>query len=292
MKAIGLTTFLLITFCAFSYPAHGAESVAMIADLEGQGTILNGGNSAPAGILVEVEAGSELGLQEGSSLTLFYFASSEEYTYKGPVKLLVDDAQPTLLSGEEGNRRNLNLTKLADIASEDEDNIGLGVLKLRNFEKPKLQLLTPVDTSVIADQIRFTWSEVDGAKTYKFILSNELGKKIVDQSVNKTWIELPSDSKLTSGEEYTWEIIAKVSEQSEYRAHAYFNIAEDYIASQVESSRPAKTASFSEQVVYARLLEKLGLKQDAQEIWRELVTLKPNSKLLQQRTAQNQAAND
>jgi hypothetical protein len=279
-----LTQLLLVISVSFSIAAQAEENVAMIADIEGLGAISIAGESDPVDILVELASGAELSLGDDSKLTLFFFASSEEYTYDGPAKILIEQQQPKLLSGTEANTRNLNMVKLADIAAEDEGGIGLGVLKLRNFEKPKLQLLSPVDTKVLAMQPEFNWLPVEGATSYKFVLSNDLGKKITDISLNENSIVLPEDTQLDFGEEYTWEIIAQTSEQTEYRAHAYFSVAEEHISEQVESSRPDKSASFSEKVVYARLLEKLGLKQSAKTLWQELVALKPDSALLQMRT--------
>lgn len=284
MKLKNLSKLFLVICVTFSVNAQDNINVAMIADIEGQGAINTAGENEPADILIELAPGSEISLENDSKLTLFFFASSEEYTYNGPGQILIEAQQPKLLSGKEANTRNLNMTKLAGIAAEDEGSIGLGVLKLRNFEKPKLQLLAPVNTKVIATHPKFSWSAVEGATSYKFVLSNELGKKIADISVNDNSIELPKDARLSSGEEYTWEIITQTSEQTEYRAHAYFSVAEEHVSLQVESSRPDSTASFSEKVVYARLLEKLGLKYEAKIIWQKLVALKPESELLKVRT--------
>jgi hypothetical protein len=257
----------------------------MIADFSGSGLILLEGSSEPADILTELSSGTELSLDDSATLTLFYFTSSEEYVYSGPAKILIEPQQPNLLSGKQADTRNLNMKKLAGIAAEDEEGIGLGVLKLRNFSKPKLELKTPVDTKVSDTRPIFTWSSVDEATGYEFILSNELGKRIADITLSETSVQLPEDIELSDGEEYTWEVIAQTSEQTEYRAHAYFSLAEDHVRQQVASSRPAEGASFSERLVYARLLEKLGLKHDAKLIWQELAALKPTSDLLQARSS-------
>jgi hypothetical protein len=283
MKSKILNKILLVIGVSFCANAEADSNIAMIADIEGPGAITVAGNNQAADILDELAAGSEISLEDGSKLTLFYFASSEEYTYDGPGEILIENQQPKLVSGKQANTRNLNMAKLADIAAEDEGGIGLGVLKLRNFEKPKLQLLAPVDTKIIAMQPKFSWLPVAGASSYKFILSNELGKNIANISVSDNWVNLPVDTKLMSGEEYTWEIVVQTADPAEYRAHAYFSIAEDYVIDQVESSRPDTAARFSEKIVYARLLEKLGLKHDAKTIWQELVVLKPNNALLQAR---------
>jgi hypothetical protein len=283
MKSKILNKILLVIGVSFCANAEADSNIAMIADIEGPGAITVAGNNQAADILDELAAGSEISLEDGSKLTLFYFASSEEYTYDGPGEILIENQQPKLVSGKQANTRNLNMAKLADIAAEDEGGIGLGVLKLRNFEKPKLQLLAPVDTKIIAMQPKFSWLPVAGASSYKFILSNELGKNIANISVSDNWVNLPVDTKLMSGEEYTWEIVVQTAEPAGYRAHAYFSIAEDYVIDQVESSRPDTAARFSEKIVYARLLEKLGLKHDAKTIWQELVVLKPNNALLQAR---------
>lgn len=283
MKITIISTLLLVIGTMFSVNAQSSANVAMIADIDGLGEINVDGENTAADILDELASGSQLSIKSGSKLTLFFFASSEEYTYDGPADILIEEQQPKLLSGNKANTRNLNMAKLADIASEDEGSIGLGVLKLRNFEKPKLQLLAPVDTKVIETHPKFSWSSVEGATTYEFILSNELGKKVANMSVSGNWVELPEDIRLMSDEEYTWEIIAQTSAATEYRAHAYFSVAEENVRRQVKTSQPGLKASFSEKVVYARLLEKLGLKQDAKTIWQELVALKPNSALLKMR---------
>ena len=287
MKSTNLATLILLIGASFSVSAQDGEYVAMVSDITGQDAITVSGQSETAEILDELLSGKELSLADGSSLTLFFFASSEEYTYEGPAQILIEEQQPKLLSGSEANTRNLDMAKLVGIASEDEGGIDLGVLKLRAFEKPVLELLGPVDTMVVAKYPRFSWSPVEGASSYEFILSNELGKRIADISVRDTWVVLPEDATLVAGAEYTWEIITQTTDQTEYRAHAYFNVAEEYLRVEVDSSRPADDASFSEKVVYARLLEKLDLKHDAKALWQELATLKPSSALLKARTESN-----
>jgi len=63
--------------------------------------------------LDELPSGKELSIAEGSSLTLFFFGSSEEYTFEGPAKILIDELEGKLLSGSEANTRNLDMAKLA-----------------------------------------------------------------------------------------------------------------------------------------------------------------------------------
>jgi hypothetical protein len=273
----------LIVSVSFAVNAQIDQNVAMVSDFEGTGSIKVAGNKEPADILIELATGAQISLAEGSKLSLFFFESSEEYAYEGPVEILIEAQQPKLLSGNAADTRNLNMAKLAGIAADDEDGIGLGVLKLRNFEKPKLQLLSPVDTTVVAMHPKFSWLPVEGATTYEFSLSNELGKQIASAAVTDHSIELPDGTQLISGAEYTWEITTQIPDAQEYSAHAYFTVAEQEVMDQVEASRPAPTASFSEKVVYARLLEKLGSKQDAKTIWQELDALKPNSPLIQSR---------
>jgi len=263
--------------------AQDDATVAMIADIEGTATIAKDGNTQPAEILLEFVTGSEITLQADTTLTLFFFASSEEYVFDGPAGIIIGKQKPEQKSGKAASARNLNMTKLVDIASQDEDRIDLGVLKLRNFEVPNLVLTSPKDTKVISLRPEFTWSSVEGVKNYKFILANELGKTIADLTVNGPGIKLPEEFELSPGEEYTWEIIAKISADTEYRAHAYFNVAEQDILVQVEESRPDSTASFSEKVVYARLLERLNLEHAAMTIWQEIASLRPESESLQKR---------
>ena len=276
---------ILIVLAGWAITAQAQDDyVAMIADIEGSASINTMGESQVADILIELTAGSQLQLEEGAKLTLFYFESSQEYSFVGPAQVSLEAQSPKILAGVEAESRNLNMAKLADIAAEDEGSIGLGVLKLRNFEKPKLQLLEPVDAIVLTKDVRFSWLAVEGASSYEFILSDELGKRIADTQVSTNSISLPSDTQLTPGAEYTWEIITQTSDQTEYRAHAYFNVAEDYLSNQVEEARPSASAGFAEKVVFARLLEKLGLKPAANALWQELAALKPNSAVLQTRS--------
>ena len=130
----------------------------------------------------------------------------------------------------------------------------------------------------------FTWQPVENTQSYRFILSDDLGLTMADITVEEgSSLELPEDVKLDEGVDYTWEVVAHLPAETEYRALASFSVLEASTREHVEAARPGPGASFAERAVYARMLERLDLKMAAIKIWQELALLRPEQKSLQQR---------
>ncbi len=286
-KTIRIQTLSVLLLMALSSSMAGALNntvVAMVADIQGQVMIEVDGEMQPCEILSELDAGSKLRIESDSALTLFYFDSSEEFTYDMAGEIMIGTEQPEAVTGGQASSRNLNMETLAEIAMEDDSGIAIGLLKLRSGMGPQLRLISPRDTKVLESNPEFHWTAIEGAQSYQFILSSELGKTIAAIQVAGTSLTLPADVTLGDGADYTWEIVAKDSD-TEYRAHAYFSLVEPDLRTHIESAQPTAQASFAERVVFARMLERLEVKEAATKIWQELALLRPELKPIQKRVA-------
>lgn len=274
----------MLIFATSVVNAQDNLPVAMVADIQGQVMLEYDGQRQPCEILTEVTAGSKLHLEANSTLTLFYYNSSKEYTYNSAGEILVGEEQPQAISGKQPSSRDLDMSELAGIAMEDQEGIALELLKLRGMGAPELRLINPIDTKVLNPDPEFTWHPVENVQSYRFILSDDLGLAMADITVEEgSSLELPEDVKLDEGIDYTWEVVAHLPAETEYRTHASFSVLEASTREHVEAARPGPGASFAERAVYARMLERLDLKMAATKIWQELALLRPEQKSLQQR---------
>ena len=105
MKYTGF--FCLAVFTAFLAANVAAQTslpdVGLITKLTGEATYGNkGDNQAPAKVraFMKVRQGDHLKLPAAASLTLLYFASGRQETWKGPVTLMAGDQESKVVGGK------------------------------------------------------------------------------------------------------------------------------------------------------------------------------------------------
>ena len=96
----GFTSFLAATVAAQT----SLPDVGLITKLTGEATYWNkGDNQEPAKVqaFMKVRQGDHLKLPAAASLTLLYFASGRQETWKGPVTLMAGDQESKVLGGKQ-----------------------------------------------------------------------------------------------------------------------------------------------------------------------------------------------
>ncbi len=266
--------FTVLMFAMMAGHAAAAPPVAMVTDMAGEPTA----DGKAVQLLAELPEGSVVTLSAGDTLTLVYFSSGEEFSLKGKVKgELKHDA--VYVSGKRLSGENV----LAASAATNLSTTGLSqaAIIMRAPEAPDnpLKLVYPTRSMILESQPLFVWSLAESGYQYRLEIISEDGRSLYVNETSDTQIKLPGSIRIPRGELLTWEIEARRGVQTLY-ASADFSVIAAETAAQVEQQRPKQGAGFSRQLLFARYLESLGLRSEAQQYWNKLSALRPHDPLL------------
>ncbi len=154
------------------------------------------------------------------------------------------------------------------------------VMRSKFAEAKELQLLSPVMTSVMPDQIVFRWKGVKGAGHYRVLIADETGTKILWESkpINANSLSLPIKvAKLKPGEVYTWQVELALKGETRLSPSVRFWVLDEKSASVVRRMRKQFAHSaLTLAVVYASY----GLKDEAIAQIQKLQKLNPNNPVI------------
>lgn len=95
-------------------------------------------------------------------------------------------------------------------------------------------------------------------------------------STSAARLTLPDEVALAAGQRYHWRVEARTRSGASYRAEGTFTLAEPSTLAAIERARPGAGASFSERVLYAAYLERIGLYAAAGQWWQALARERPD----------------
>jgi len=261
--------------------AQAAQAVAMGTDLTGEGHITRQGQPVVAEILSYLEAGDTIQTGNDSGLTLVYFAASKEYIFSGKAQLRIDDNQPVIIKGGKAKHRSLKLAGDSGLGQAVSQNYDQAAIIMRSARvKRKLILSSPKNTNVLSVRPEFRWHGLRQRASYHFTLTDDTGKIIVEDITQLNHYALDGDIRLRRDAHYTWRIDANQTSGKTYSrsAHSFTLPTVDY--ERVEAMRPKHGATLGERVLFAALLERLALKEEAKHLWRTLAVERPGAKVL------------
>lgn len=273
--------FLLLTASTTAPLAVSADAVAMIVDLEGSSCTLTGG-AAPASceFLGYLEPESTLTLTKDARATIVYFGSGLEYVLAGPGKTRIDEATPTTLKGDAPRSRELALARDTGLRAADVRGHQQAALVLRGVGKKKLRLLSPRNTRVLDSHPTFEWSALESGAQYRFVLSDEAGRIVLQTLVNTTRFTLPIELTLAESSLYTWQVDTRLADGTTFSSAADFTLLEKSKRRTLEQVKPAADAPVSELVLYAVLLEREGIREEAKRWWALAAERRPGDEVL------------
>ncbi len=279
-----LMLILGLFVCSFS--AMGAEAVAMVTDLQGKVTVSAGGKQHPGEILAYLKPGEELLLAEGAGLTLVYFQSGKEHLYSGPVQIRLEAEQPLLLSGSEGKSRDLAIVKETGLKPARNRGYAQAAIVLRGTgKKKKIRLLGPKNTKVLQTQPLFRWQPLAANLQYRFVLSDDSGQSIIETLVNDTTFRVPHELRLQDDAWYTWQVETRLASGKVFSSSADFSLLAQTERSKVMGLQPAESVPFAERVLFASVLEQMGLHEEARLWWTKLAVERPDAEAIKARVA-------
>jgi len=261
--------------------ASADEAVAMVTDIAGICTVNSNNTENKCEILTYLYQGDELQFKKGSKLTLAFFADSAEYNFSGKGTIKIGEKSPIVTTGKNPNPRTLLLAKetgLGPAVSADYAQAAI-VLRGSGMQK-KLALVRPNNTNVLSHQPEFAWKPVDSNVQYRFILTDESGKILVDEKTREVNHSLPRGIKLAEDAYYTWQVEAKTSSGEKYSNTADFLVVDRAERNRIEKLRPGNKAPISEKVLFAAVLEQSGFQDAAYDEWKKLAAQKPGDPIL------------
>jgi hypothetical protein len=267
--------FMVAATLAASALAAQAQGVAMALDRAGNVDVVAGGKTARLNVLDYLPANAELNLAAGSSATLVYLASSQEWQFTGPGRYKVAPGQPAVVQGTAPKASGVPpgaAQAMAKMEPAQRERMGLGAVVMR--AGGPVRIVSPNGEDLLARQPTLIWSST-GNLEVKASVADASGKAVAQTATNTTQWTLPQD--LASGD-YTWRV-EPADGSSPPRSGRFKVIA----ANDPRRARvPAQPAGFAQRVAHAVVLEGEDLPHDALVLWRALAAERPDEESLKQ----------
>ncbi len=283
-RFVGLI-FMALILTVHPGVSRGADAVAMVTDFMGRGLIVIGHAEKPCEILSYLPVGAEVRIDEGSTLSLVFFRSSREYLFTGKAAIRIDEEVPKVLSGAKPRSRNLTLARETGLLPSGGQGYEQTAIVLKGtVDKRKVRLLGPKNTKVLTPNPVFRWEPVESATQYRFTLMDDSGRALIETRVDGTAFKLPPEIRLTEARFYTWQVDARLASCEVYSSSADFSLLERAERERINRLRPADDAPFSELVLFAAMLEREGLRDEAHRYWKRLAAKRPDDRKLKRKS--------
>jgi hypothetical protein len=250
-----------------------ASGVAVVTDLQGRSTITTAGRSADAGILSDIQAGSQAQLPANASLVVLYLADGSEYQIKGPAQVVFRADRPEVSQGAPAVRRPAPAAGNLRIKTT---GVSQGAIVMRSLGSTRILLLAGNGTLVLDAQPELGWMPPAPDLRYSLDIADDTGRSLLTAEVAATSLQVPAGLGLREGSTYTWEVSARGPDGRKYSGRGEFGVATAPLRSQVTTARGQADAAMSSQVALALWLEQQELRDEARRVWRELARQRPD----------------
>ncbi len=248
-----------------------ADAVAMVTDLQGPARLTDEGRQRPLALLEYLRPGHEVRLGKNARVTLIYFQSGTQYVAGGEGTVRIAATKPEVAGGATlaGSE-----TRQAALAASARKDVVQGALVMKIAPQP-IQPLSPVDTRVLDARPVFVWKSPKAKPPFQFTLTDANKQAVTRADAKATRFELPAGVTLADGARYAWRVEAKTAKGETLVGEASFEAATAAERDQVRRARPTPAAAFSERVTYAAILDGMGFRDDARQLWRQLAAERP-----------------
>ena len=275
---------LFVCNALFSATVFAKDTIAMITDLTGKAVITSNAEQKPGEILMSMSSGDEIHIDSDSKLTLVYFESAKEYSFPENSVIHISAEEPLNKSSSKIAVRDLEISNTTGLMPVSDDYRQAALVLRGGFKNtPRIKLIHPVRGKVLDTQPTFEWLPIDKDIPHRFIISDSSERTLLDTTVLGSSFKLPLSHKIEKGEIYSWQLEAQDSNSKIYSTPAKFSLIGDKDREMIEKMRPKGDFSFSERVIFALMLEQLGVYSEANMYWKELSVERPNNQILQMR---------
>src|SRR5258708_7266422 len=151
---------LLLAFSMTATVALAAEPLGMVIDVQGKGTLTEGGKSSPLEMLSYLKPAAEIQLQPGAAMTVTWYDGSKELKFAGPARLRVRASGIEVASGKPAQERALSDEKL-DATRKLPARLGQAAITMRGVkpltpeQEAKREKLRPSDNAPVAEWVTY-----------------------------------------------------------------------------------------------------------------------------------------
>lgn len=262
--------------------AQTAEPAGLVIDVQGSASTSSRGRIA---ILSGLEAGAELSLATGARVVVVNSASGRQFELTGPGAFRWAGGQVEVVRPGKVMVRETAGPAFGDVRLRTA-RIAQASISMRGppaESADRMRLASPVSTWLLARPDAFRWQPAPGASGYRFQLTDSDGRTLHAARTMTTSVELPATVALDVGRTYGWMVEADLGGGRTADAWTEFGLAAPELRQRVERARPATGAGFADRVLYALLLEELGVREEATAQWRRLAAERPEDTELQAR---------
>jgi hypothetical protein len=269
-------------------------AVAMVMDLRGAGTILSQAGEQQLALLAELPAGQPVSLKSGAVLVLVTLAKGDSLRIPGPATFqLGPEGHPT--DGVSGLKvdaaRSMRLKEglkpaglaQAGVVASFLGPSPMGASAVGAGRRPEVDLLSPPGPAIRELRPIFRWSAPAPQATYRFRLTTQDGREVFHAEPGQPEVRLPEQASLTPGAPYRWEVVALMPDGKERRASRSFRLIATPDEELLAATRPAPGDPFDRRVLYALLLDRLGVRAEATAAWKQLSSERPGDAVLKAR---------
>lgn len=261
-------------------PAVGsAEPVAMITDLTGR--VSAPGTAGGVTILAEIEADTRVTLEAGARLVAIHLGSGDEYSVAGPSQVRFGRDGVHGLSGAKPAKRASPLAKGgADVRIRPGAVTQAAFVMRSGRAGNRIALLALSGTRTLHGNPEFRWQAPAPGLKYRFELTDDSGRTLVESEVEGTAFALTS-MHLKEGARYTWEVSTRLQDGRTYLGVGDFSVAAADLQARAAALWPAPGAPVSTRVAYAAWLAQMELRDEARKYWQALAAERPDDARLQ-----------
>lgn len=258
---------------------QAGEPVAMIVDLTGKATRQDG---MACRITETLVSGEQVILPGGAKLVLMDLVTGDERTFQGPGKLRFNaqgqaeglvpqtSSKAPLLKGKV-RLRPAAMAQASVVMREATGPTAAGETRLRMLpEGPVLRSAKP--------DLHWSWPDV-GA-TFLVRITDGKGRLLAELTLNDPGLSLPEHLALKPGDELTWSVETQDARGQRVVGQRRLRLVTPEEAELLDQHRPGPTAPFAARLVYASLLEQLGLRDESRGQWQALAAERPGEPVL------------
>ena len=255
--------------------AWASDPPGLVIDVQGNATLAG----ARVAILTGLPPGAEVTLAPAARVVVVHTQNGRQFELIGPGAFRWAAGKVEVVRPGE-----LRVRESADAAFGDlrlrTGRIAQASISMRGGApgESKLALLSPASTWLLEAPRSFRWQPVAGAASYRFQLTDSNGKPLHEARTSAASVELPAGVALEAGRTYGWQVQADLSGGRTVDGWTEFGVAGPDLRARVDRARPRADAGFGDRLLYALLLDELGLREEAERLWAQLARERPEDK--------------
>ena len=254
--------------------AWASEPPGLVIDVQGNATLAG----TRVAILTGLPPGAEVALEPAARVVVVHTQNGRQFELIGPGAFRWTGGKVEVVRPGE-----LRVRESADAAFGDlrlrTGRIAQASISMRGAPgESKLQLVSPASTWLLEPPRSFRWQPLAGAAAYRFQLTDSNGKPLHDVRTSAAAVELPAGVAFEAGRTYGWQVQAELPGGRAVDGWTEFGVAGPDLRARVDRARPRADASFGDRLLYALLLDELGLREEAERLWTQLARERPDDR--------------